>query len=68
VEFVNDDAGDYWDTTLAISRHFAGLVDTLDGPATDALRARIEQAVAPYATDDGTLRFPGRALVAAASA
>jgi ubiquinone/menaquinone biosynthesis C-methylase UbiE len=68
VEFVHDDAGDYWSTTLAISRHFAELVDSLDDAAVAALRARIEQAVAPYAAPDGALRFPGRALVAAASA
>jgi ubiquinone/menaquinone biosynthesis C-methylase UbiE len=68
VEFVNDDAEDYWRTTLAISRHFAELVDSLDDAAVAALRARIEEAVAPYATAVGGLRFPGRALVAAASA
>jgi ubiquinone/menaquinone biosynthesis C-methylase UbiE len=68
VEFVNDDADDYWNTTLAISRHFAELVDTLDDAAVAALRTRIEQAVAPYAALDGTLRFPGCALVAAAGA
>jgi ubiquinone/menaquinone biosynthesis C-methylase UbiE len=68
VEFVHDDAEDYWSTTLAISRHFAELVDSLDPAAVAALRTRIEQAVAPYASADGTLRFPGRALVAAASA
>lgn len=68
VEFVHDDAEDYWSTTLAISRYFAELVDSLDAPAVAALRARIEQAAAAYAAPDGTLRFPGRALVAAASA
>jgi len=68
VEFVHDDADDYWNTTLAISRHFAELVDSLDAAAVQALRTRMEQAVAPYATADGTLRFPGRALVAAAGA
>jgi ubiquinone/menaquinone biosynthesis C-methylase UbiE len=68
VEFVHDDADDYWSTTLAISRHFTELVDSLDDDALAALRARIQQAVAPYAAADGKLRFPGRALVAAASA
>jgi ubiquinone/menaquinone biosynthesis C-methylase UbiE len=68
VEYVHDDVDEYWSTTLALSRHFAQLVDTLDEQSTHALRARIDAAATPYATEDGTLRFPGRALVAAASA
>jgi ubiquinone/menaquinone biosynthesis C-methylase UbiE len=68
VTFEHDDADDYWQMTLAVSRHFAQLIDTLDDDATRTLRARVDTATAPYATADGTLRFPGRALVAAASA
>jgi SAM-dependent methyltransferase len=68
VEFAHEGVEDYWDHTLALSRHFAELVDSLDPDAVAALRARIEQAVAPYATPDGGLRLPARALVAAASA
>ncbi|HYV16623.1 MAG TPA: methyltransferase domain-containing protein [Conexibacter sp.] len=68
VAFLNDDAEDYWQSTLSISRHFAQLVEGLDESAVAALRGRIEAGVAPFATSDGSLRFPGRALVAAASA
>lgn len=67
VAFTNDDAEDYWQLTLSISRQFAQLVAQLDEAGVAALRGRIEAGVAPFATAEG-LRFPGRALVAAASA
>jgi SAM-dependent methyltransferase len=68
VTFVNDDHEDYWRTTTAVSRHFAQLVESLGEQEVAALRARLEQLVAPYLQPDGSLRFEGRALVAAATA
>jgi ubiquinone/menaquinone biosynthesis C-methylase UbiE len=68
VTFVQDDFDDYWDTTLGVSRHFAEVVDGLDDATTAALRDRLAAATAPYAEADGTLRFAGVALAAAATA
>jgi len=68
VTFEHDGIDDYWDLTVAVSRAFAELLDTLDEEATSRLRERIAQGAAAYAQPDGTLRFPGRALVAAATA
>jgi SAM-dependent methyltransferase len=68
VAFTHDDLDDYWRTTTSVSRHFAQLVESLDEAAVAALRARLDQLVAPYAQPDGTLRFAGVALGAAATA
>jgi SAM-dependent methyltransferase len=68
VVFPQRDFGDYWETTLAMARRFAELLDTLDEQQQEALRARIRAASEAFAQPDGTLRFPGRALVAAATA
>jgi ubiquinone/menaquinone biosynthesis C-methylase UbiE len=68
VAFVHEDLDDYWRTTTSVSRHFAQLVESLDDAAVAALRARLEQLAAPYAQADGSLRFTGVALGAAASA
>lgn len=68
VVFVQDDFDDYWDTTLALSRHLSEVVAALDAAATSALRDRLAALVAPFASPDGTLRLPGVALVAAATA
>jgi SAM-dependent methyltransferase len=68
VAFTHDDLDDYWDTTTSVSRHFAAVVEGLDEARVAALRDRLAAATAPYAGADGSLSFPGRALVAAATA
>jgi SAM-dependent methyltransferase len=71
VEVSFEQAGgvdDYWQTTLGISRHIRELVKGLDPDAVHALRARIAAHLQPYVQPDGSLRMPGRALVAAATA
>jgi ubiquinone/menaquinone biosynthesis C-methylase UbiE len=68
VAFAQQSLTDYWETTLAMSRHFAQLLESLDEERRAALRRRVEELAAPYAQADGTLRMTGRALVAAASA
>jgi ubiquinone/menaquinone biosynthesis C-methylase UbiE len=68
VSFTHADFDDYWATTLSVSRHFAQLVEGLDEPAVAALRERLTALTAPFARPGGELRFPGVALVAAASA
>jgi SAM-dependent methyltransferase len=68
VAFVQQSVADYWDTTLAMSRHFAQLLDSLDDERRASLRRRVEEHAAPFEQPDGTLRLSGRALVAAASA
>lgn len=68
VTFTQHSVQDYWDTTLAMSRQFVQLLDSLDEQRRAALRRRVEKLAAPYVQPDGTLRMTGRALVAAASA
>jgi SAM-dependent methyltransferase len=68
VSFAHDGFDDYWDTTLAVSRHCATIVEGLDDAGVAALRDRLAAAAAPYAGADGALRFPGVALAAAATA
>jgi SAM-dependent methyltransferase len=68
VAFTHESFDEYWTTTLALSRHVANVVEGLDAAATTALRERLVALAQPFAEPDGRLRFPGVALVAAASA
>jgi ubiquinone/menaquinone biosynthesis C-methylase UbiE len=68
VTFEQRSVEDYWETTLAMSRQFVQLLESLDEERRSALRRRVEELAAPYTQPDGTLRMSGRALVAAASA
>jgi SAM-dependent methyltransferase len=54
--------------TLDLSRNFADPFERLSAAQRDELRARIAALAAPFADEHGALRFPARALVAAASA
>lgn len=68
VVFEQTGFDDYWEATLGISRQFAQLFETLDEAQRTALRERLRAATARFEQPDGTLKLPGRALVAAASA
>ncbi len=62
------DAQGVWDATYELSRGFADLVTTLNERQLVDLRERFAAAFASYAEPDGSLRLPGVALGAAASA
>jgi len=62
------DVDDYWAMTADLSRPFGDVVGTLNERQRADLHERIAEALAPYRADDGTLRVPGVALGAAASA
>lgn len=70
VELTRSDPslGSYFDETLDISRAFADEWGRLSVGDRDEVRARIEALAAPFTADDGSVRFPARSLVAAASA
>jgi SAM-dependent methyltransferase len=68
VSFALANADELWEMTLDLSRPTADLVATLNERQVADLRERFAAGAQPYAQDDGTLRFPGVALGAAATA
>jgi SAM-dependent methyltransferase len=66
--FTLADADELWDTTIDLSRPTADLVATLNERQIADLRERVARGARPYEQPDGTLRFPGVALGAAATA
>jgi hypothetical protein len=54
--------------TLSLSETFRRAWERLDSAAQDQLAERLRELCAPLADADGTVRIPGRSLVAAASA
>jgi ubiquinone/menaquinone biosynthesis C-methylase UbiE len=66
--FAYDDVDDYIAATRALSRPFADLVAPLDARQLADLRERVVAAAAPYVQPDGSVRLPGVALLAGASA
>jgi ubiquinone/menaquinone biosynthesis C-methylase UbiE len=70
VELVRADAGvaDFLQNTLDLSGQFAEVWQRLSDRHRDELRERITALAAPFTAEDGSLRFPARSLVAAASA
>jgi SAM-dependent methyltransferase len=66
--FAPPSVEELWQTTLDLSRPTADLVATLNERQLADLRERLAAAAAPYQQPDGSLRFPGVALGAAASA
>ncbi|MBV8942643.1 MAG: methyltransferase domain-containing protein [Solirubrobacterales bacterium] len=61
-------AEDYVAETVDLSAVFAEVWERLDERARAEVRERIDALTAPYANAGGSLRLPGRSLVAAASA
>ncbi len=58
---------DYVEQTLDLSAMFAEAFGALDAAGRSAVMGEIGSLARPFAGDDGKLRFPGRALGAAAS-
>lgn len=58
----------YLEETLDLSRMFADVWARLSERHRDELRDRFAELAAPFTASDGTVRLPGRSLVAAASA
>jgi SAM-dependent methyltransferase len=58
----------YVEETLDLSRGFADVWERLSERHRDEVRARIDSLAAPFSDPDGSVRFPARSLVAAASA
>ena len=59
---------EFVDETHDLSVMFADVYDRLDEREREQVASRIASLAKPYARDGGTLRFPGRSLVAAAGA
>ncbi len=55
---------DWWSRTTSLAGPLAKVIGGLPQAAADALRERAREAVAPYATVDGALVFPGLTLIA----
>jgi SAM-dependent methyltransferase len=62
------DVDEFLAETLDVSRMFFEVYEGLSAEQQDAVRARIALRLEPYTREDGTIVFPGRSLVAAASA
>jgi SAM-dependent methyltransferase len=59
---------DYIDEQLELSLRFAEPFERLDETGQQRVRERIGQLAAPFVQQDGSVRFPARSLVVAASA
>jgi len=57
---------DWWARTSALAGPLAKILGMLAPDAVEAIRGRLQDAVAPYRNDDGSLDFPGVSLVASA--
>lgn len=68
VEFRADDLDAWWDHLLRQSTRLAEVVRALAPARHYALRDAFDAAYAPFASADGAVRIPGRALVAAGEA
>ncbi len=58
----------YLEETLDLSMIFSEVYRGLDDAGRDAVRSRIAELAAPYTGSDGSVRLPGRSLVALANA
>jgi SAM-dependent methyltransferase len=61
-------ADEYIGETVDLSMMFAEVWKKLDAPARSDVLERVRELMAPYCAADGSLRLPGRSLVAAAGA
>ena len=55
---------EWWSRVSALAGPLSGILGGMPDEALTALRGRLEQAVLPYRTTDGGLRFPGVSLLA----
>ena len=55
---------EWWSRVSALAGPLSGILGGMPDEALIALRGRLEQAVLPYRTTDGGLRFPGVSLLA----
>ncbi len=62
------DVDEFLAETLDVSRMFFEVYEGLSAEQQEAVRERIALRLEPYTREDGTIVFPGRSLVAAASA
>jgi hypothetical protein len=58
----------FWEATLDISRGFHDAVLSQPEPQIAKIRETLEELLAPYTAQDGSLEIPGSSLVAVASA
>jgi SAM-dependent methyltransferase len=65
---VYPDMDKYLSETVDMSRMFAEVYDALSEDDQAVVRDRIKSLAEPFKADDGTIRLPGRTLVAVASA
>ena len=68
VELRYDDFDDFLAITLACSRPVADALEGLDADARAEVEAAMGDGLADFRAQDGSIRVPGRTLVAAASA
>ncbi|HEV2997643.1 MAG TPA: methyltransferase domain-containing protein [Solirubrobacteraceae bacterium] len=68
VERRHEGFGDFWETTLDLSRVTHDAVMGRSEEEVAEIAAAVARRLEPYTATDGTLRIPGRSLVAAASA
>jgi ubiquinone/menaquinone biosynthesis C-methylase UbiE len=66
--FRYDDAEHYLDIQLDLSSQTAKIFGTLDDERVATLERRVADALAPFATEDGSIVIPARTLVASATA
>ena len=68
VEMTYDDLDDFLAITTACSRPFADALDGVDAAARAEVEAAVGDGLADFRGQDGSIRVPGRTLVATASA
>jgi SAM-dependent methyltransferase len=67
IEFRSPSFDEWWELQFDISPALSTALPGLDPTALDELHEAVGAGYAPYAAEDGSLRMPGRALVASAS-
>ncbi len=66
--FAYADLDEWWEDRVALSIPFADALAELDPGRRDQVRAAIDERLGRFTQPDGSLRVPGRTLVAAATA
>jgi SAM-dependent methyltransferase len=66
--FTYEDLDEWWEDRMTLSIPFADALEQLDPARRDQVRIAIDDRLQAFAGADGSLRIPGRALVAAATA
>jgi SAM-dependent methyltransferase len=68
VERSNRNVQSYFTETVDLARPFAEVYESLDGGERGALRDAVTEGARRFMGEDGSLRIPGKSLVAAATA